>query len=59
MGAERWVNPEQTDFNYRTMTLPELERLWVSNRNRLEGMMACEELMRRYSRGEVLCKPKE
>jgi hypothetical protein len=59
MGAEKWISPEQSDYNYRVMSLSELERLWTANRNRMEGLMACEELMRRYSRGEVLCKPKE
>ena len=59
MGAERWVNPAQTDFHYGSMSLAELERLWTANRNRLEGMLACEELMRRYSKGEVIVRPKE
>jgi len=58
MGAERWISPAQTDFNYSSMTLVELERLWTANRNRLEGMLACEELMRRYSKGEVTVRPR-
>jgi hypothetical protein len=53
MGAEKWTSPDRTDYNYRTMTIVELERLWTSNRNRLEGVLAAGELMRRYSCGDI------
>lgn len=58
MSSKFWLEAAPT-ANLRTLSVQELRRRWVANRNNLDGVLAADELMRRYDADEIAIHLKE